>query len=233
MVLGSGRIAPDWFVYTTADGGRSWQLLTQMPISYSWCSLEFISPQVGFLGGCQGTSGPLPALTVTRDGGRTWQQVSLPAPPAGNYTVLNPTFFDQSHGVIHVGGTVFHDNISTPVDFLDATDDGGQTWHALPPVSVAAYPRAFAFVDPRLFFVLGSDDKTGNELLFRSSDAGRTWIQSGAFPPMMQMQPVITFVDAQHGFIEEPSQQLGKAPVAVFATGDGGRTWKDMNAHLL
>lgn len=232
MVLGSGRIAPDWFVYTTADGGRDWQLLTQMPITYSWCSVEFISLLVGFLGGCQDTSGPQPALTMTRDGGRTWQQVSLPASEGGTYTVLNPTFFDQSHGVIHIGGTVFHDNTSTQSDFLDATDDGGQTWHALPPVSVPVYPQAFAFLDPNHFFVIGSDSKTGDEFIYRSVDAGKTWIQSGTFPPMMQMPPVITFVDGQHGFIDEPSQLLGAGPVALFASSDGGRTWKDMNAHL-
>jgi photosystem II stability/assembly factor-like uncharacterized protein len=49
---------------------------------------------------------------------------------------------------------------------------------------------------------------------------------------LFQNYPAIMFVDAQHGFLDEPSQQIGAAPLAFYQTNDGGRTWKDMHPHL-
>jgi len=233
MVLGSGRLAPDWFVYTTFNGGIDWQLLQQMPLGSSWCSLEFISLEVGFLGGCQNSSGPSPELTVTRDGGRTWNAVSLPALAGSQqFTVLNPVFFNKDQGVIHISTQVFHDNTSTQSDFLDATDDGGQTWRALPALSIPGYAQSFGFTDPSHFFVLVTDGKGSNSSVYRTADGGRTWSSGGVLPALFQNYPAIMFVDAQHGFVDEPSQQIGASPVAFYQTNDGGRTWKDMHPHL-
>jgi len=232
MVLGEGRIVPDWFVYTTTNGGLDWQLLSQIPLMSSFCSMEFISKNVGFLGGCQNTSGPIPQLTVTRDGGTTWGSVVLPAPLGSQFTVTDPVFFNQDQGIVRVSAQTFQGNTETASDYMAVTNDGGKTWGALPPFSIPGYAQAFAFIDLNHFFALVSDGKDSTESIYRTVDGGRTWSAAGDLPQMFQSLPEITFLDSQHGFIDEPGQKIGDGPLAFLATSDGGNTWKDLHPQV-
>ncbi len=233
FVLAEGRLAPDWFVYATSDGGQDWRQVSQMSLMSSFCSVEFISLTVGFLGGCLNTSGPTPSLTATRDGGQTWTAVILPATKGNMFQVLAPVFFDQNHGVVHVSASTFQGNTQTSSDYLAATDDGGLTWHALQPFSFPGYVQAIGFSDPDHFVALSTDDKSGMSSIYVTADAGRTWTHSaGVFPGSYQTYPEISFVDPNHGFLELPSPKLGAAPFALYATADAGRTWMNMNPHL-
>lgn len=233
LVLANGRLAPDWFVYATANGGVDWRPVSQIPLMSSFCSATFVSLQVGFLGGCSNASGPSADLTVTRDGGRTWQDVRLPAPGEGSLSVGQPHFFDANHGVVHVTVSTTEGNVITPSDLLDATDDGGQTWHALPPVEVTGYSQAFAFADPTHFYDLVGAPKGGSDSVYRSLDGGMTWspVNESTDAYFMGYSQLL-FVDSNHGFIDEPGQQFGQAPHTFLATSDGGRTWKDMHPRL-
>jgi photosystem II stability/assembly factor-like uncharacterized protein len=146
--------------------------------------------------------------------------------------VLNPIFFNKDQGVIHVSTQSFHHNTSTQSDFLDATDDGGQTWRALPALSIPGYAQSFGFIDPSHFFVLVTDAQGSKSSVYRTTDGGRTWTSGGDLPALFQNSPEIRFVDAQHGFLDEPSQQIGAAPLAIYQTNDGGRTWINMHPRL-
>src|SRR5579864_8846802 len=90
MVLGSGRLAQDWFVYSTSDGGADWQQVANLPPTSSFCAVVFVSQTSGYLGGCNNSGGPSPSLIVTRDGGRTWEFAPLPQPVGSSFTVHNP-----------------------------------------------------------------------------------------------------------------------------------------------
>jgi photosystem II stability/assembly factor-like uncharacterized protein len=231
MVLAEGRLVPDWFVYTTTNGGLDWQFLSQIPLMSSWCSVEFISRTVGFLGDCQNTGGPTPHLTVTRDGGKTWASITLPAPVGTQFTVTEPVFFNQDQGIIHVTAQTFSGNTETPSDYLATTSDGGKTWSALPP-SIPGYAQAFAFIDTNHFLALVSDGKGSTESIYRTADGGRTWSAAGDLPPLFQTYPEVMFIDSQHGFVDEPSQKIGDGPLALLSTSDGGRTWKDLHPQV-
>ncbi|HEX9099882.1 MAG TPA: exo-alpha-sialidase [Candidatus Dormibacteraeota bacterium] len=232
MVLGEGRIAPDWFVYTTTNGGLDWQLLSQVPLMTSFCSVEFISRAVGFLGDCQNTSGPIPALTVTRDGGKTWGTIALPASVGNQFNVSEPVFFNQEQGIVHVNAQNFQGNTETPSDYLAVTSDGGQTWAALPQLSIPGYAQAFAFIDINHFFAVVNDGKGQTESIYRTADGGRTWSAAGDLPPLFQSYPQVMFIDSQHGFVDEPSQRIGDGPLAFLSTSDGGRTWRDEHPQV-
>jgi photosystem II stability/assembly factor-like uncharacterized protein len=232
MVLAGGRLAPDWFLYTTANGGQDWQLQSQIPLLSSWCTLHFISMAVGFLGDCSNTSGPSPRLAFTRDGGKTWGTLTLPAAVGNQFTVSAPVFFNQAQGIVHVMTQTSQGNTETPGDYLAVTEDGGQTWRALPPPTFPGYAQDFAFLDSTHFFAAASDGKGGSEAVYRTADGGQTWSAGATLAPMFQSYPEVMFVDRQHGFIDEPSQKLGEGPLAFFATGDGGRTWRDMHPQV-
>jgi hypothetical protein len=232
MVLGQGRLVPDWFVYTTTNGGLDWQFLSQIPLMSSWCSVEFISRTVGFLGDCQNSGGPTPHLTVTRDGGKTWRSVTLPAPVGTQFTVTDPVFFNQDQGIVHVNAQIYQGNTESPSDYLAVTGDGGNTWSALPQLSIPGYAQAFAFIDSNHFFVLVSDSKGSTDSIYRTADGGRTWSAAGDLPPLFQTYPELMFIDSQHGFVDEPSQNIGGGPLALLSTSDGGRTWKDMHPQV-
>jgi photosystem II stability/assembly factor-like uncharacterized protein len=232
LVLGQGRIVPDWLVYTTTNGGLDWKLLSQIQLMSSFCSVEFISLAVGFLGDCQNTSGPIPQLTVTRDGGKTWGSVPLPTPVGTQFTVTDPVFFNQDQGIIHVTAQTFAGNTQSPSDYLAITSDGGKTWSALPQLSIPGYAQAFAFIDINHFFALVSDGKGSTESIYRTADGGRAWSAAGDLPPMVQSYPEVMFIDSQHGFVDEPGQKIGDGPLAFISTSDGGRTWKDLHPQV-
>jgi photosystem II stability/assembly factor-like uncharacterized protein len=232
FVLASGRLAPDWFVYSTANGGLDWQPISQVPLITSFCGVDFISGSVGFLGGCPNSGGNAD-LPETRDGGKTWDTVRLPAPVGSQFTFNDPVFFDQNHGIIHVTAQTFQGNTETPSDYLATTDDGGLTWRALPPLTLPGYAQAFDFVDPNHFFVLLSDVNGASASIYKTVDGGATWsLASGNLVPLSQTYPEVMFVDALHGFIDEPGQQIGQGPLSFLATTDGGRTWRDMHPQV-
>jgi hypothetical protein len=117
-----------------------------------------------------GSSFSLGRLFATQDGGRTWQERSLP--------LGEPVkFLDALHGWI-AGGPVG--------DLLYRTEDGGDTWQpqVLPlPAGGRAHVGLPHFIgdrvgdgrtQPRLPVIING--QTGNSLaLFTSQDAGRTW----------------------------------------------------------
>jgi photosystem II stability/assembly factor-like uncharacterized protein len=233
FVLANGRIAPDWFVYATADGGMDWQEVGQLPSISSFCGVTFIQPDVGLLGGCINTGGPSASLTVTRDAGRTWEVQKLPTPIGDMFTITSPYFFDRNRGVIPILASISHGNTSVSSDYLDVTDDGGRSWRALPPLPFTDYPQAFGYADPTHFLVLTTGAKGDYETIYRSADGGATWVEGATVPSMMGPgTPQFMFVDGQHGFVEETGS-VGSGPAIFLATSDGGKTWRNMHPRVV
>lgn len=228
MVLGMGRLAPDWFVYSTTDGGHSWRLVSQLPAISSFCAVTFLSQTTGFLGGCLNSGSPAASLSVTRDGGKTWAPVQLPEPQGSSFTVEGPVFFDQDRGIVVVISQTSQGNTLTSNEYLAETSDGGWTWRALPPMP-AGVGVAFDFVDPTHFWTYGygTDPKVGSTSIYKTTDGGVNWTVVKSDLPALDSGS-IHFVDAQHGFIIANNQANGQGPSAVLVTSDGGNTWKQI-----
>lgn len=233
LVLAGGRLTPDWFVYATTNGGLDWQETAQIPLISSFCGVTFIQPDVGFLGGCINTGGPYASLTVTRDGGKTWQTEKLPTPVGDMFTITSPVFFDRNRGAIPILAYTMQGNTSVPSDYLDITDDGGKTWRALPPISLPGYPEAFGFADATHYLVLITGAKGDFDTIYRSADRGTSWAAGPAVPSMMRNGTLrFMFVDSLHGFLEA-SGPVGGGPTIFLATTDGGKTWRNVHPRLV
>ena len=101
------------------------------------------------------------AIYVSHDAGRSWLAFRLPA--AG----LKASFADPQHGWLVAAGA----NGDTEALSLYATSDGGADWR------LVSGPKDFfdgwiSFVSPNDGFVSDSHGR-----LFRTADAGATWLQ--------------------------------------------------------
>ncbi|MGW4356900.1 hypothetical protein ACWELJ_32935, partial [Nocardia sp. NPDC004582] len=142
------------------------------PVGFEPASISFVSADEGWVLGrttpCTGAG--CPALRHTTDGGRTWQQVPLPAPlreagAAGGRV----TFADARNGWIRAGSTLF------------ATHDGGTGWRAVDldvhavndawQVTVAADTAYIAAVQPG-----------ERPVLFSSPVGGDSWSETADLP---------------------------------------------------
>lgn len=141
-------------ILATPDAGRSWVLRSLLPSVESVTNLERVTSSVVYLDGPSahrlGT-----VLLRTRDNGRTWTSVPVPA-GAGSFDV---SFVSATEGVLAEESGLFY-----------TTSDGGRHWtrvHGRGPDL-----RTFAFLTPSLGFALSAPS---DPRFFVSRDGGRRW----------------------------------------------------------
>lgn len=231
---GKGYNGPqgDW-LYHSRDDGASWQLVQRFTPITDPTALDFIDSQRGFaLQPDANNNSGTPTLYSTSDGGHTWTSIQphLPA-AAGASGSPGTTTKSPSPGSVIFASLQVGWELSVPPDRLRTvifrTADGGGHWRlwgvapeAAPPVGVNANS------------VLLNDSVN----LLSSSD-GVTW----ASHPLPEPGANLSFLpDLQHGWAYAPvptnNPPPGKggppAPMGVWATVDGGATWR-LVAHGL
>lgn len=207
-------------VTRTLDGGAHWQTvlsqlgdaLGSLPTidAYAGSFAVVSSTSAVFLGWCPACGLGAGSSTRTSDGGRTFAHQ-----PLGGLTgaVLSDiTFPDAQHGWIagSAGG-----------GFLLATDDGGSSWHRAYPSASLRPALDIAFVSPTVGFGLGV--MGDGRVVLRTEDGGTTWRSIGRLPAdavVPDREPVLSFVDAHHGWAAVVD--------GLLATSDGGLTWHDV-----
>jgi photosystem II stability/assembly factor-like uncharacterized protein len=243
--------AQGWTVSRTDDGGKTWAQVGQVPPMQvvSDGSLGFTDADTGWLA-LGGHAAPgRTNMMVTRDGGRTWTELTVPAPAfavtwemveeppamAGDRGVLvllahrdrGPAAASPASATSPSPSRDPADQADTIDSFLlSTTQDGGRTWSA--PVEPAQVPagamvNAQFLLDGRRWWLssLGrmSDPYTGNGTLYVTRDAGATW-SAYRTPAIIDM----TFVDDRDGWaVANPGRQGG--PERLLHTTDGGATW--------
>jgi photosystem II stability/assembly factor-like uncharacterized protein len=228
--------APDprqWVVDRTVDGGVTWTRAgeVQGPQVVDSATLAFTDPDDGWVVlGTQSAPGHT-GLLATRDGGRTWHEVTVPPSAVGvtwQRAAEAPSLFagggvlplaahrDQAaaSGARTADPAVQADAINTML--LSTSTDGGQTWSAPTPA-----PLALALLGSPEFFLDGRhwwlSDARG--LLWMTSDGGATW-RNSATPRLIDLR----FVDDREGWAVAVPVRHGE-PYRVLHTLDGGATW--------
>jgi photosystem II stability/assembly factor-like uncharacterized protein len=230
--LGVGMSHDYIAVFTTDDGGQTWQraLDPQTNSELMGCyktGLAFSTPSSGWLtGDCPGLMTSL-FFYHTTDGGKTWQPVNLSA-PAGEPGDL---FAAQQAGcgILHLvyasarslrfslRCTFYQDN--TSVAWLYASDDGGLTWAPRP---LPTPYGNFDFTSPEEGWLVGSlhSDPSASSEVYASMDGGRSW--DAIIPTGWQGVP--NFVSPQHGWVVAHQGDR----LALVVTTDGGSNWSEI-----
>ena len=226
-------------VYQTLDGGQSWGQLQptvraddgQMPMPdtihvASGDSVSFTPPDTIWITSGHGDTTMYAGLTVSQDGGATWQDVNPPLPADDlrdrpPVTVAAPQFVTDQDAYLRL--TV------GPRLLFFVSHDAGNTWTLMP----LALPAGQ--MTPRVQFLSTQDGfAVCGRNLCSTQNGGQSW---QAIPSQFRFDPAgggtyvsqFDFVDAQTGW-GILSDQDGRT--SLMKTSDGGRTWTEVEVRL-
>lgn len=220
-----GGAAESVSVFRTTNGGKTWVPVAsalfadttppgRLPYGGQKSGMRFLDSQTGWVTGTVPLSN-VAWLYVTHDGGSTWKQQSLPMPsavPSARLTVLSPTFFSATDGILPV---IFSD-FTTDKAIATAiyrTHDAGNTWQDTTPVPVALPLLSFAD--------LQHGWATDGTTLYNTSDGGNHWqkLSTGTnFKNIAQLD----FLSATVGWATSSTTANSSS---LLKTTDGGQTW--------
>ncbi|HEY4032683.1 MAG TPA: hypothetical protein VGL94_01805 [Ktedonobacteraceae bacterium] len=228
-------------IFHTTNGGQHWNQLgnpnlKDMP---NPSGVYFSNTQNGWEVG-HGKLGAQPLLEVTHDGGKTWQNQSLPVlPGAGKSDLLStkPPVFSGNNGLLPVEDQITPPlgSKSSPSIGLDlyATHNGGQTWTPTKLVTSnltsngLRISTTYAMDSQHVWGTLGTN-------LYATSNGGQSWTQLPQ-PP----QPIdgFSFIDLNNGWAISSgnvtaSNTKNQSP-NLLHTIDGGHTWQPINYSIV
>ncbi|HEU4508093.1 MAG TPA: YCF48-related protein [Pyrinomonadaceae bacterium] len=176
--------------------------------------VQFVNRDVGWIVG--------PRLLQTGDGGRTWKEVrsegygTLPSESIGfGHTQIQ--FITPASGV------------QLDLSKLVKTDDGGSTWLNHFPLPERRNPGGSS---GSLFFLTPEVGWVVNEIVYRTTDGGRSWTELTATPRgvnerqrAMRIAPTLADFIPALWFVSEQVGLMARRDGEVYRTGDGGTTW--------
>jgi photosystem II stability/assembly factor-like uncharacterized protein len=171
------------------------------PTDYTLREVEFVDPLNGFATGGNGGQNQFVIVVRTRDGGRTWQEITPPDTKVFNAQ----SFVDPMHGwIVGVNGQIYR------------TRDGGDSWQGLDP-GAGAGKRLLRveFHDLQLGWIAVA----GERFILKTTDGGEHWRQVAV--DIKDGLSDLQFLDANTGFGTGLDGVLAK-------TTDGGETWANI-----
>lgn len=216
-------------LWRTGDGGRTWQALAAagLPAGPVGSSLAFVAPSMGALVGVPGR-GAQPLVLTTRDGGDTWNPAPLPDAPVGGTSVELATA-DAAQLLVEHGRLVLSIDLTATgggefIHWTSVSADGGQTWApwVKEPASTA-FPYAAPFVDDAGRLLVAND-----QLLWTSSDDGRSWEQRPLGLPLGRHAIAVVFAAGRSVIVATAGPNLGAPPDLTLLRSDGGLAWREV-----
>ena len=195
-------------LYRTADGGRSWQKVTNNATGLPTAlDIRFLDSRRGWAVGPKRNS-----LWITEDGGATWreQQVESTAYAAdwGRFTA--PTFLTADEGYLTAGGGYIEGGRLGRKE-LYWTNDAGRTWEKR---SEWDGERRPVFLTPEAGYIWEYETRS----VKWTHDGGRTW-EARVWENNQAGVEDVHFIDEQHGYALQ-----GR----IWRTTDSAATWTEV-----
>lgn len=212
---GAGSARSD--IWHSNDGGLTWSELSSNKSSSGLnlgyvTGISFENAQVGIAVGNLGAGGDntVPSVSLTQNGGKTWQTRSLPH-LLGGY--VNPS--NTSQPPVFFGNVVFLPvNVTLPNDnllVLYRSTDGGLNWVQ----TSASHIRAQNTYVLDTSHAWATDSQSGK--LYNTIDGGDHWTLTSNTAFALN---ALSFTDAQTGW--------GLTRDQLLHTTDGGKTWQQI-----
>jgi photosystem II stability/assembly factor-like uncharacterized protein len=201
FALAAGPSTPVGFVVETGDAGRRWIVRGIVPFSMSRAEgfipkIDFLTPSLGYV-----ESDLTNATYVTRDGGRSWQQLEEQRSSAfvsNGYPPPVPSFVVTGGRVFRSGEACSGFSKCRPILAEFSLGATRATRVLLPPAMPLQYADPMFVLSPSPgTLVLVEGPGLNGAALYVSHDAGMTWSRSG-FPCGADM-PVSSVVRVQSG----------------------------------
>lgn len=188
-------------ILRTTDGGNIW---SENIIGKLWVQkIFFIDPLRGW---CVGSGAP-PFIMKTMDGGKTWEEISLPTEIniTNFYSLWDIFFTDYVNGfLVDDNGDIFH------------TADGGGTWENQY-MSLPGYDlTGIFFLNPSKGFAIGGS-VNGLPMLITTNGGGEWSKDSSVIGILDGRWHKIKFIDTLHGWVSTLDY--------IYRTTNGGDNW--------
>ena len=223
-------------LFKTIDGGQTWVKQLDRPGTFVR-ALGFVDARLGFLGNIGPGSFPnvtdQTPLYRTRDGGETWEAVTLGGPLTGVCAIdifrepfVNAGNLDHRVTVRAAG------RVGGPAH-LATSRDGGETWTCEDLSALAGAILDVKFVTKDIGFIAAAssaDVSHSNGLILRTGDGGRTWAPAyqGARAWELIWKLAFPSESVGYGTVQSYDRDAAATKRFVVKTTDGGLTWREL-----
>ena len=194
------------FLHRTTDGGRTWQAIEVKPYRPNGTAVAYLkrfqmlSSLIGF-----GLNDDGEVLLRTTDGGLTWRTSPI---QSGHVFYVEMSFLDAKQGWVSGNGPR-----------LAKTDNGGQSWQALPPSRPNGANRLQFRSEQTGWFLEAKALQ-----VYRTLDSGQSWQACGAVPNDAEINDVF-FLTLDLGWAASDNG-------IVLRTTDGCVSWQAIQTPL-
>ena len=212
-----------WFLalphlWSTSDGGNTWNQLPDPPLDstplflefHKWNGLVFRTRLEGWLGS---NGAGQPHVYSTADGGHSWQRREVPLPSGAVASGTLRTGVQE----LPEAGVIASVNPSTSPSALFTSFDGGTSWSEVTPLPLGGGTGDLGFQDNLHWWEIYVG------ALYMSSDGGQTWNHiSDKLPSAVYSLHIL---DSQHAW----AQMVFAEGSGLAFTADGGLHWTRAN----
>ena len=223
-------------IYTTTDGGKTWQIQLEQKGTFFRC-IAFIDSLTGFAGTVGTDYFPSVSDTIplykTTNGGKTWE----PAHYTGNYVkglcaidivkeqYINHGTIGYKHHIYAVG------RVGSPANLL-VSHDNGETFTAIDMSKYCSALYDIKMLDKNIGFACASTTQAieqSNACILKTSDAGKTWTKVYQSKLPFETSWKLSFPTPKIGYatIQSYNPDSTVTRQHFIKTTDGGATWNE------